>query len=118
MIVNFRYTIKTSVGTTETEVYSSYVSQTGPSIAVTCLYYGSSVGIVTELWSNPRIVGCNKVRIVGIESFKAFKGEDGVTDSAVTIHDEEFYDDYFVVDTIGVGARITLLLIQEGSYWS
>ena len=46
----------------------------------------------------------NKVRIVGIESFKAFKGEDGVTDSAVTIHDEEFYDDYFVVDTIGVGA--------------
>ena len=101
----FRYTTKTSVGTTETEVYSSYVSQTGPSIAVTCLYYGSSVGIVT--------VGCgqthglsvgNKVRIVGIESFKAFKGEDGVTDSAVTIHDEEFYDDYFVVDTIGVGA--------------
>ena len=101
----FRYTTKTSVGTTETEVYSGYVSPTGPSIAVTCLYYGSSVGIVT--------VGCgethglsvgNRVRIVGIESFKSFKGEDGLSDNDVTTRDELFYDDYFIVDTIGVGA--------------
>ena len=101
----FRYTTKTSVATTETEVYSGYVSPTGPSIAVTCLYYGSSVGIVT--------VGCgethglsvgNRVRIVGIESFKSFKGEDGLSDSVVTTRDELFYDNYFIVDTIGVGA--------------
>ena len=52
----FRYTTQTSVGTTETEVYSSYVSQTGPSIAVTCLYYGSSVGITVGFNVNTWIV--------------------------------------------------------------
>ena len=61
----------------------------------------------------------NKVRIVGIESFKAFKDQDGLTDSAVTITDEEFYDDYFIVDTIGVGAsNYFTAQVQEGTYWS
>jgi hypothetical protein len=91
----FRYLTKTSVAATTTEVYNGYVAISGPSIAVTSLSYVSSVGIVT--------VGCgethglnigNKIKIVGITSDKIF------TSINVSILDEQFYDNYFVVNSI------------------
>lgn len=91
----FTYITKTSVASTTAEVYSGYVAVNGPSIPVTSLAYTPSVGIVT--------VGCgethglsigNRLRIVGITSDKIFSGTN------VTILDEQFYDNYFVVNSV------------------
>ena len=91
----FRYVTKTSVASTSAEIYNGYVAVSGPAIPVTSLSYTSSVGIVT--------VGCgethglnigNRIRIVGITSDKVFSGTN------VTILDEQFYDNYFVVNSV------------------